>query len=449
MSRIRLHSRERGVTLIELMVALAIGMVLSLAMFLTLSAAEGRKRTTTSTSDVNQAGNYALVLLDQWLRNAGNGFSKSAAYSFGCTLKAYRGNTQILPTVGNAALPSPFGRVNIGSDSSTVGQFRLAPVLILPGQTKPGVSASPSDVLVIMGGAAGTGGVPVPFSDKTPPTASQLSLSNTTAFAVNDLLLLATKEPSATANSSKDGKDSSSTSSQINASDCLIEQVISSSSSALGLGGDYHDTNNHPESLSDNSSAMVLGNVVANRPPQFMVIGVGDNNTLFSYDLLNTTGDSTRLQARADGVFELHALYGIDKNCDGKISNDEWVSPTDTKFSETELMSVSNKKFSVSALMSGSMQEETNQPVDAAARLAACGALTTANDFLQKILAIRVGLLLRTNLPEKDAVTRNNLALFSDLDGLTYTRPVKGQEQNYRYRTVELTIPLRNSLMLP
>lgn len=429
-------SRERGVTLIELMVALVIGLVLSLAMFLVMASAEGRKRTITSTSDVSQTGNYAMILMDQWLRNAGNGFTKSAAYTFGCKLNAYRSSTQILPTVSNAALPSPFASVNIGTGTSTLGVFRLAPVLILPNQTTPSVSGQTSDVLVIMGGAAGTGGVPVQFS--AIPTTSQLTLSNTTAFAANDQLLLTSMEPSTTANYSESGSLTS-----VNAADCFIDQANTvTSTTVLGLGGDYHNT---PESLSDNSAAMVLGNVAAGRPPQFLVIGVGDHNTLYSYDLLNTAGDSTRTAlARADGVFELHALYGIDKNCDGKISSDEWVSPTDST-------------YSVANLMSGSMQETTNQPIDAAARLTACSTLTTANDYLQKILAIRIGLILRTSLPEKDAVSLNTLTLFSDLgDDLTYTRTLKTDtqdatrlEQHYRYRTVEMTIPLRNPLMLP
>jgi len=66
------RSHTRGVTLLELMVALVIGLVLSLAMFLVMSTSEGRKRTITSSSDVNQASNYAMILMDQWLRNAGN-----------------------------------------------------------------------------------------------------------------------------------------------------------------------------------------------------------------------------------------------------------------------------------------------------------------------------------------------------------------------------------------
>lgn len=436
MRRTSLRRHARGVTLIELMVALLIGMILTLAMFVVMSGAEGRKRTITSTSDANQAGNYVAYLLDQWVRNAGNGFTKSAAYSFGCPLKAYYGNTQILPS--GSALPSPFASVNAG----TVGKFRLAPLLILPNQTTPSVSGRSSDVLVVMGGAAGTGGVPVMFSGF--PSAAQLTLGNTTAFSANDVLLIAQAEPSTTPNYDSTGT----TITSVNTADCTIEQADSgfvTGATPMTLSGNYHNTNNGLSALSDNSAAMVLGNVTSGRPPQFQVIGVGDNNTLFSYDLLNTAGDTTRAAvARADGVFELHALYGIDKNCDGTISVTEWVSPTDTT-------------YSVAALMAGSMQETVSRPVDATARLTSCATLTTANDYLQKILAVRIGLILRTSLSEREVVTTNVITLFSDLgSALTYTRPLKTDtedpirlERHYRYRALELTIPLRNPLMLP
>ena len=45
------------------------------------------------------------------------------------------------------------------------------------------------------------------------------------------------------------------------------------------------------------------------------VIGVGDHNTLYSYDLLQTT--ASPLSPLADGVFELHAVYGVDTTADG------------------------------------------------------------------------------------------------------------------------------------
>lgn len=434
-----LRARQRGFSLIELMVGLLIGLMLSLALVVVLSTAEGRKRTVTSGNDMQQAGNYAMHMLDGWIRDAGSGFSKTASYSFGCELVAYYGNTKILPA--SAALPSPFDKV-----VAAVGSMRLAPVLILPGadQSFPGVSDSASDVLIIMGGGAGTGGVPATFS--TFADATNLHLNSSYAVKANDLLLLSQVEPSATANYASDG----STISSLNAANCIVEQASSSytsGSSTVPLSGNYHSTSNGVASLSDSSTASVIGNVSSNRPPQFMVVGVGDNNTLYSYDLLRTNG-SNAVVPRADGVFELHALYGIDKDCDGTISNTEWINATDAT-------------YSLSALMAGSLQDKVKRPTSVSARKTACASLTTANDYLQKILAVRVGLILRTSLPEKDAVTTGAITLFSDLtdangDPLTYTRALKVDaddssrlEQHYRYRTMEFTIPLRNTLMLP
>ncbi|MBT0571731.1 PilW family protein [Curvibacter sp. CHRR-16] len=424
---------QQGFSLIELMVALAIGMILSLAMFAVLTTTEARKRTITSGNDMQQAGNLAQHVLESWIRGAGSGFSKAAAYSFGCPLMAYQSNTQILPAT--AALPAPFASVSEG----TTGLFRLAPLVILPNQTTPSVSGQTSDVLVLMAGAAGTGGLPIMFNGQS--AAASLSLVTTTGMQSNDLLLLTPLNYSSgtTSTSTTSGFASATT------PNCLLTQVSSVISNSVTLDGSYHSSNLGLGSLTDNTSVNVIGNVNSNRPPQFLVIGVGDNNTLYSYDLLNTNGDSTRAAvARADGVFEMHALYGIDKDCSGTITSGEWVSPTDTT-------------YSVANLLSGTEQEANNRPTSASDRLAVCASLTTGSDYLQKILAVRVGLIMRTSLPEKDTVSTGPITLFSDLgSSLTYTRTLKTDaqdatrlERHYRYQTVEFTIPLRNSLMLP
>ena len=111
--------RQRGLTLIELMVGILISMILALAVFLVLSRSEGFKRTTTSVNDINQTGNYAMYTLDKWVRSSGSGFQQAAAYAFGCPLHAAHSGTQILPRTN--ALPAPFASVN------TSGIFRLAP----------------------------------------------------------------------------------------------------------------------------------------------------------------------------------------------------------------------------------------------------------------------------------------------------------------------------------
>jgi type IV pilus assembly protein PilW len=139
-------------------------------------------------------------------------------------------------------------------------------------------------------------------------------------------------------------------------------------------------------------------------------VGVGDHNTLYSYDLLQTV--DTPLQARAEGVFELHALYGVDTDGDGKVN--DWVSP-------------SSGAYALASLSDGT---------------------SAAASLLKNIKAVRVGLILRTSLPEKDEVSPAKLELFSDLGStLAFTRALDSTEQHYRYRTIEATIPLRNNLL--
>ena len=69
------------------------------------------------------------------------------------------------------------------------------------------------------------------------------------------------------------------------------------------------------------------------------------------------------------------------------------------------------------------------------------GAMT----LLKNIRAVRVGLILRTSLPEKDAVTPGPLTMFTDLPGLAFTRTLTPSEQHFRYRVLETTVPVRNN----
>jgi len=387
------RAAQRGLTLIELMVALLIGMILSLAVFGVMATFEGRRRTLASGADLEQTGAVAMFQMDRWMRSAGSGLPQSYPYAYGCALYAAKSGSAVLPA---SALPAPFASVNPG----TTGLFRLAPVLILPDQTTPGASGQTSDVLVLMAGAAGSGEVVTPFSSAA--AAAQLNLANSVPFNANDLILLADQQPGSGGG----------------VSPCLVTQAASSiaggASGTLALGGSWYAASVDTQSVTgypDSAAALDLGGATDSRTPSFQLIGVGDNNTLYSYDLLHLS--DTPLQARAQGVFELHALYGVDTSGDGRI--DAWVK-------------ADSGGYTVTALMAGT---------------------STAASLLQTIKAVRVGMILRTALPEREVVnTATTLTLFSDLgSALTLTRTLGSDEQHYRYRTVEATIPLRNNAL--
>ena len=157
-------------------------------------------------------------------------------------------------------------------------------------------------------------------------------------------------------------------------------------------------------------------------PPHFKLYGVGPDSTLVSYDLLQPAPPDLQI---SDGIVELRALYGIDTSAtlDGVL--DAWVDATGD--------------YAAALLTDGSVASQTK---------------------LGRIVAVRVGMILRTTLKERapsstsgavgpEAFGQSNDAsrtLFADLPGLTYTRPL-GADAGYRFRTVESTIPLRNVLL--
>lgn len=86
-----------GMTLVELLVAMVIGLGVTLAVASLLVAGENHKRTTTSTNDADQTGAYAVHALDRALRGAGSAIAESADFgALGCLLNVFNG-AKILP----------------------------------------------------------------------------------------------------------------------------------------------------------------------------------------------------------------------------------------------------------------------------------------------------------------------------------------------------------------
>jgi type IV pilus assembly protein PilW len=400
----RIRTRQAGFTLVEMMVAMAIFIGVSIVVFTTLAKSEGQKRTTTSINDITQEGAFSVFELGAFLRSAGSGFGQDYLQAYGCKIVAVRSTQQILPAT--AAFPAPF---------ASIGQTqRLAPAIIYQGASQAG-----SDVIAVMAGAAGfeqTGQQLISV-----PTATSLNPSQSSTVNPNDMLLIT---------------DASGTSMH----DCLVEQVSStytSGSLPITLAGTYYTAG--LSSGTQLNSFSVSGNYVnigtlsasANNSPSFLLFGVGPsptssgtatNYSLFSYDLLQTAGATTATPF-ADSVIVMRALYGVDTSttADGVI--DSWVDPGSA-----------TAGYDPTTLLNGT-------PASA--------------DKLRRIKAIRLGLIMRADIAEKATVTTAAPTLFSDLGAaLTYTLPGTATAPapvfngKYRYRTLESTIPLRNNYLI-
>jgi type IV pilus assembly protein PilW len=382
-------------TLVELMVSLVIGLGTVLAVTSLLISSENHKRTTTSTNDAEQTGAYTFYALDKVLRSAGSAIAQSAFPTdrgiLGCTLNATSGATTILPRA--APFPAPFAGFLPGATAT----LKVAPLLIAQAQS----AAPASDVLVVMGGSGAAGGVSRQVT--SPGSAALLNLDNTVGFANNDVALV----------------------SQSGVVDCLLEEVTTVATPTLNVGGatSYYTANGTTTTLATLSSSTAsyvtpLGNAVANNL-QFMLVGVGADRTLYSYDLLQnlkfvglTGGDAS--QAIADGVVQMNAIYGLDTTGTGVFG--AWAGPGDVGWDINSVMANTTK--------------------------------------MRQIISVRVALVLRGEYYDKSPnVSPPTLTLFNGLvngggTSLQQTVNLNAVDQHYRYRVFEFTVPLRNMILL-
>jgi type IV pilus assembly protein PilW len=215
--------------------------------------------------------------------------------------------------------------------------------------------------------------------------------------------------------------------SQNGTADCLLEEVASVATPTLTLDTTLpYYTNGATTTISTLAASTAsyvtpLGNAAVNNL-QFELIGVDANHTLYSYDLLQnlslvqSPGTADAAQAIADGVYQMHAIYGIDNGGNGTLST--WAGPGDAGYDINTVM--------------------------------------TTPGTMRKIVAVRVALVLRGEYYDKNLVSPTTLTLFGGmttsagtaLPALAQTVNLSSTEQHYRYRVFEFTVPLRNMILL-
>ena len=131
--------RQGGFSLIELMVGLVIGLLVTLVIMQMFATFEGQKRTTSSTADAQTSGSVALYNLQRDVQLAGFGLPLFDADNM--PLKC-----NPMPTVDH-------------DDNNATPAISLAPIDIVDG----GTAAGASDRVTVRYGTSASGGVPVPI----------------------------------------------------------------------------------------------------------------------------------------------------------------------------------------------------------------------------------------------------------------------------------------------
>lgn len=291
---------QRGLSIIELLVGMAIGLLAALAIVQGFSASEVGRRATTGQADAQQVGTMTGWRLMRELRLAGNGFANGMNV-WGCRLLAWRSGTAMLPR--GSAWPAPFAALPVS--------VNLLPVAVLDGGgTNP-------DTVMVMSAGNSTGGAPMAV---TVTSATQVESLPSVGFRAGDLLLVSNPATSG--------------------GDCQIGQVDSSYSlpvagqaaatavpTSVALAAPYNNANGF--TALPQPADYTLMNLGAT--PTLALFGLNADEQLVQLDMLERVTLATPAPI-GENVVNLQILYGVDDGSDGGTANDNivdsWVSPT-------------------------------------------------------------------------------------------------------------------------
>ena len=289
---------QAGLSLVEIMVGVLIGLIGIVVIFQMLATAEERKRSATAGSDVQVSGIIGLTSLERDVREGGYGFAAAGFDTgqtplMGCTVNAY-----------DTGRPVP------------AYTFRLAPIQIVQG------AGAASDTIIVLRGNSATFPAAQVFTESTDTSKKTRGRAG---LSPRDYVLVASSSPSL---------------------QCMIVELSDvSAADALtvnhGLG-----TYSYPVYLPDGSTSTQSRIARYNNAAPTLTftsgflfnLGNGARRNIWTVngstlqvtnDLLyqDTNGDGVNDPVLiADSIVTLQAEYGIDANNNGRIETGEWTT---------------------------------------------------------------------------------------------------------------------------
>jgi type IV pilus assembly protein PilW len=338
----------RGFTLVEVMVAMVIGMIGLIIMLQVFAAAEGQRRSTTGTGDAQGSGAMALYALQRDIRQAGFGFS--ALNALGCPL----------------TLPAPASR--------TLAQ--LAPVVINPPTADVPAGDANSDTLLV---AFGSGNGPPEGDVVTAVMGLGLGLRSAGAFVTSDWVIAGPSAPTV-------------------------------------------------------GCALTLATVTAVTPPVITVPGSGavDGGTLFNL------GQNPRILAYAVRAGNLTVCDYRAADCGAACTAADGTCSANWVPIVNNVAALRAQYGHASTATSGVDtwdQVTPQQPNPPNQDALACSWARTS--------ALRIVVVARNSQVDRDQITQA-APVWAGSGGAAINLSARANWQNYRYRTFETVIPIRN-----
>jgi len=323
---------SRGLSLIEILVGVAIGLIGIVAIFQAVATWTKHTQTTSSGSDAQVAGTLALFNIERDLKQAGHGFGKASTPVMGCTVSV----TQ-----------APFN-------------FNLRPVEITVG-----AGGAPDQINVLYGDSS----FYVDESIFTFSTATGKKLQRRTGFKVGDLAVAAVNPGASAATASYE---------LIEISDDTNADGYTVAHTDIPYASYYHSASSPlvtPRFNNPASAPAATSGTMYNLGPQPVLNSwsIQGNRILTRSELLQVQA-SPAMQI-AEGVINLKAEYGYDTNANGQIDdgpgNAEWLAAVPAGADWRRVLAIR-----VAVLVRSRQFERSGDPAASAA-----SAVTVANPY--------------------------------------------------------------------
>ena len=300
MSALVLHRREAGMSLVELMVAMLIGLI-GIVIITHLYITNDRyKRSTTGTGEAQVNGAIALYTIEREIRGAGYGFNQSAALNCKCAgvncsplQFSYKGNSTFPPA------PAALGALTPRT---------AAPVLIVKTPGAP-------DTITVMYGGANERMLPAQLTDVANISPYTYKVDGTEGFAPGNLILVVQNQT------------------------CFLKQVsaVTTANNLLDHTGPdtsypFNPAGSFGPALDAGAAVFSLGTPGAVGGPAWRTFFIA-NNRLQAEDILTTlqNGGVPAPQQLVDDIVDLQAQYGRDDgSTPGSVAEDGIVDVWDS-----------------------------------------------------------------------------------------------------------------------
>lgn len=389
-----LPRRQAGLSIVEMMVGMVVGLVASLVIMQSFSSSETYRRNISGTGDAMQSAAIAAQRLDMLIQEAGSGLARGS-WVWGCRLLVTQSGTVVLPSP--SGYPSPF--------SSVPQILRAVPAAIVNG-------GSGSDVIMVMAGDSAAGNQGLSFSSATgdslvvqTPTIG-MSLKSSAAALAYDLILAVPRKLAEDPGDCRVVQAAKTMTAPVITSDASLGLKVATFTKLVPLNTSTYGT---VESAiyTKSPAAFHLG---LRDSPNFAMLGVNSDSELVQYDLLKRIDP----QIVGENIFLIKARYGLDNGVGGDINDnavDEWVAPSESGWTFADLMDG---------------KRATQQRIG-------------------YIKALRIAMVVRSSQPITTPAPMTSIELFQDLgSSRRFSRTLTTEEQRYQYQTYEWVIPLRS-----